>query len=608
MKYKEILDDDDDNGEPIITLSDSLETFASNQEFDDFTDDLDSQFDELIEEDFETGVGDLGEAPTASEDLSKDTITNVQEVGVDEGDIVKAYADYLVVLRRGSLFSIKLEDEDSEVLEPISKVDAFPEGFTQGTWYDEMLIYKNTIIVIGYSYDMSATEIEIFTINGSGKITHDSAYFIDSNDYYSSRNYASRLIGNELILILYMPYYLFSWDYVGEDYKRVVALPQIKEWIQENETTDGENILSKTDIYKPIQNTTSPTLHTIVRCDLDSSSLDCSAKAILGPYSRNFYVSTNAIYLWISEGYDWWYLEEDSEEDDEKADSYVYQFLLEDDTARALIADGTPIDQFSFKETDDHLNVLVRENSAGDAMWNPEVTAGELALFRTSLENFTNEPKTVSINDFTSLPTPEGYTSQNRFAGDYLLYGTGSNWYYDETSENTLYIKNYTNRSDIQQIDLTHTIDRIEVMGDGAVVVGVNGDDLKLSSVELANNSEIKNTFTMENAMQGETRSHVFFYKSNNDDTGIIGLPIRREGESYEQLFNESAEVLFLRVNADKQFYNLGTLEANPPTTEDDDCFTSCVDWYGNSRPIFYGDRIFGLMGYEMVEGKVVDA
>jgi hypothetical protein len=30
----------------------------------------------------------------------------------------------------------------------------------------------------------------------------------------------------------------------------------------------------------------------------------------------------------------------------------------------------------------------------------------------------------------------------------------------------------------------------------------------------------------------------------------------------------------------------------------------SCVDWYGNSRPIFYLDRVFALIGREFVEGQ----
>ena len=31
----------------------------------------------------------------------------------------------------------------------------------------------------------------------------------------------------------------------------------------------------------------------------------------------------------------------------------------------------------------------------------------------------------------------------------------------------------------------------------------------------------------------------------------------------------------------------------------------SCVDWYGNARPIFLGDRVLALMGYEIVEGRL---
>jgi hypothetical protein len=31
----------------------------------------------------------------------------------------------------------------------------------------------------------------------------------------------------------------------------------------------------------------------------------------------------------------------------------------------------------------------------------------------------------------------------------------------------------------------------------------------------------------------------------------------------------------------------------------------SCIDWYGNSRPIFTGGRIFALLGTELVEGRI---
>ena len=34
-------------------------------------------------------------------------------------------------------------------------------------------------------------------------------------------------------------------------------------------------------------------------------------------------------------------------------------------------------------------------------------------------------------------------------------------------------------------------------------------------------------------------------------------------------------------------------------------CEVSCVDWYGNSRPIFTRGRIFALMGTDLVEGRM---
>jgi hypothetical protein len=52
-------------------------------------------------------------------------------------------------------------------------------------------------------------------------------------------------------------------------------------------------------------------------------------------------------------------------------------------------------------------------------------------------------------------------------------------------------------------------------------------------------------------------------------------------------------------------FRRLGALGSNPNVGTDDACITSCVDWYGNARPIFYKGRVFALLGYELVEGDV---
>jgi len=65
-----------------------------------------------------------------------------------------------------------------------------------------------------------------------------------------------------------------------------------------------------------------------------------------------------------------------------------------------------------------------------------------------------------------------------------------------------------------------------------------------------------------------------------------------------------SAAVLFLRHEG-TAFSALGSLEARPERARDDACRASCVDWYGNARPLFIGERVFALMGYELVEGRL---
>ena len=142
--------------------------------------------------------------PSGTAGKAGESVTNTQHAGVDEGGIVKVHGDHLVVLRRGRLFTVAIGDE---ALKPISSVDAFaPDIDPRSTWYDEMLISGNTVVVIGYSYERGGTEVGLFDITDDGRLSYRSTYHLRSNDYYSSRNYASRLIGSKLIF--YAPQYL----------------------------------------------------------------------------------------------------------------------------------------------------------------------------------------------------------------------------------------------------------------------------------------------------------------------------------------------------------------------------------------------------------------
>jgi hypothetical protein len=88
----------------------------------------------------------------------------------------------------------------------------------------------------------------------------------------------------------------------------------------------------------------------------------------------------------------------------------------------------------------------------------------------------------------------------------------------------------------------------------------------------------------------------------------MLGLPVARDlGRSPAAKFlGAGSAIAFLRRDQ-RHFSPAGELVANADKAVDDSCQASCVDWYGNARPIFLGDRVFALMGYELVEGVVAE-
>src|SRR5262249_49318188 len=183
-------------------------------------------------------------------------------------------------------------------------------------------------------------------------------------------------------------------------------------------------IVSATRIYRPerqLNSTYGLALHTVTVCDLSDDNFKCEATAVVGAPGRVFYVSPESVYVWTS---NWSGYGQEARES-----SMLYRMPLDGSSPSAIGVSGSPVDQFSFLESkDQHLNVLVRSDSVGDGMWGPETAAGDVALMRIPLASFNDGSVNALSRDYQGLPRPSGYTFQNRFVGDYLLYGTGSGW------------------------------------------------------------------------------------------------------------------------------------------------------------------------------------
>ncbi|MGH8050238.1 MAG: beta-propeller domain-containing protein [Arenimonas sp.] len=515
-----------------------------------------------------------------SDKNKEDGITNNQTQGVDEGDIVKKRGDYLVILRRGRLFTVKVGENN---LQPVSMSNAYaPDVDPNGTWYDEMLISGNTIVVIGFSYQRGGTEVGLFNLDDRGGLKYRATYHLRSNDYYSSRNYASRLIGNKLIF--YTPLYLNTYgDIAG-------SMPAMRTWHKGADSKEFKRILPATRIYRTDQNLDmyDMSLHTVSVCDLARPVMTCRSTAVLGPSGRVFYVSEDSVFVWTSP---WHGAGKQANK------SSVFRLPLDGSAPTALKASGSPVDQLSFLQRDGYLNVLVSADAAGDAMWRAESKAGDLAMLRVDLNDFGDGTGSTKFRHYKGLPSlGNSWGLQNRFVGDWFLYGSA----YGNNS-NKAYAVRYATPDKAQALKLSHDVQRIEVMGDDAIVVGNSQQDLKFTSIKLAQTATAVSTYTQSGAVQGESRSHGFFYRPTDADHGVVGLPVLSNAGQ-----GESAAVMFLQ-NRGLKLSSLGKLNSRADSSIDDACKASCVDWYGNARPIFIGERAYALMGYELVEGRFIN-
>jgi hypothetical protein len=529
-------------------------------------------------------IVNASESKALARDASQESITNVQHVGVDEGGIVKHWGDYLVVLRRGRLFTVNV---GARSMKPVSTINAYGAGIDgRGAWYDEMLIHGNSIVVIGFSYERGGTEIGLFDIDSRGELRYKATHYLRSNDYFSSRNYASRLIGSKLVF--YTPLAMNAHapnldnqlpgarDHHDTNFRRIAPAGRIYSVAQKFEDQD--------------------TLHSITVCDLAKPAFACESTAVLAPRSRAFYVSTNHVYVWTNAP-----RRVRMAPANERA-AYLFRLPLDGRAPSMLHARGGPIDQLSFNEqSDGTLNVLLRANSRGEAMWGSDAhTSSAFSLLRVKPDMFGDDRERAPESAYTPLPDLPRGSVQNRYVGDYLIYGLSARWVAIRGLDSYAAIAvRYKTPQKNWPLSLPHAVERIEALGSNALVVGQSGDGrraLSMTTLLLASAPDVTHRFEIADAVQAESRTHGFFYKPDDAAHGTLGLPIVRDA---------SASIVFVNNHA-LTLKPLGTLDSGKDKRiKSDGCVASCVDWYGNARPIFLRGRIFALMGYEIVEGRI---
>lgn len=541
------------------------------------------------------------------------SITNNQTAGVDEGDIVKSWGRFLIVLHDARLFSVDL-GESAGKLRLADRVDAYQDSNTDA-WYDELLIQGNHVLVTGYSYDARQTELSVFEIGDDGHLALQSRFFIKSDDYFSRRNYASRLVDGKLMLYT-------TIDLESERMADPVSFPLWRRWSPREGFTAWKPLLAPTDIYRPVDPVLNPVVHVISQCPILTAKYgQCESRGVVASNRRELYVTPDAAYLWnvpesVSDNR-WHRLDECLESAGaapvQPRAATVFRLGLQDKAMTAVRARGLPPDQFALSSSANKFYALVRRTPA--ECWLPGETPLELLTF--SERDFSDLPAPFLEFHARALPSVGGRSIAARYSENYLTYGAGEGWWrgwYDRDEDaapapRSLVTVPLRHPDRLQRHNMQHSIERVELLGDNIITFGAADDRMMgVSTLDLQRAPQVAATLRIAGARESEGRSHAFNALVRDDGSAILGLPtmLGERGKNNYGYRRTEDRLQFLTADRNLKLGLAGTVAGDQlPENAGYKCEVSCVDWYGNTRPIFYRDRLFALMGREFVEGQL---
>ncbi|MBI1253187.1 MAG: hypothetical protein GC196_02425 [Hyphomonas sp.] len=562
-------------------------------------------------------------------DPANPEITNNQKAGVDEGGIVKQIGNFLVVLQDGRLFVTDILPGGEPGLKLTDRADVYRSS-AEDTWYDEMLVSGRTILVTGYSYDENASEFTVLTLGDDGKVTRQATFYISSDDYYSGSNYASRMIDGKLVI--HTPIYTSGqvwWDAFDP--------PEIREWRKEGpdgerEHMRGRPLFRAEDIWMPVQRVLEPVIHTVTVCDIsgvtDASAPACTATAIAGSEDHEFLVTKDSFWLWMNPAWS----ERSSETEltanacqprlshpqvHEITPSVLVKLPINGAQPSVLSVRGEPQNQFSMDMDAGTFRAVVDWNTAacGQIYGDP----AKLTFFDTPLSALSATLTDAPGGSYMPLPSPGTSDYEARFTESHLVYGARDGWGSwvpeegDEAREDgRAIIVPLANPAWPFTLSVPHGVIRAERAGPYMALTGYrDAKGLSVSLIDLRKDApDVASTLVLENRFESENRSHSFNSRIGADGKGLIGLPTVTRSEESERWWwwSESSDLSYLATDADGKLSKAGDLiaarrdpEAENPTGYQ--CEVSCVDWYGNARPIFTGGRVLALVNSELIEG-----
>ena len=281
-------------------------------------------------------------------------------------------------------------------------------------------------------------------------------------------------------------------------------------------------------------------------------------------------------------------------------------------------ANGVPPDQFSLHSSGGRFRALLKDRQRRCRGETRE--AAQLAYLDIPLSGFGDTVRDLPKERYAPLPDIGSHFVANRFTDRYLVYGSLGRWKRGATEDMLppAYVVPVDRPQGVRPLDIRHTVIRAEQAGNDIVVTGYRRTGgLLVTLIDLDGRPRIASTLQLLGRWESEGRSHAFNSLIGKDGSGLMGLPTipAQKWDDRAPWRSRASDLTFIEVNSRGELSSAGELTRRFDYGGDDEggddgipgytCEVSCIDWYGNSRPIFTDGRIFGLTGTELIEGRI---
>lgn len=504
-----------------------------------------------------------------------ESVTNVQEAGVDEGGIVKRAGDYLVVLRDDVLYTIRLRRDGAEVLELADALPTALEADGRHVWYDEILVSGSNIILLGFNYGQRhpVSELVLFSIDADGALQRRSRFWIETRDYFDDDNYGARLVGDQVLISAQLP---FAWS----------ELPETLRWSRRDvHAPQWHSLIDLVEMHAPVFALRHPVVHALLLCpveDLLQGVMDCQAFGVVGDLDSLLYVSPSAAYLTLAQPVY-----------DKKGAgplSSIFRVPLQDMQSPGFaVVNGQVESPLQFSERARSLFVATESMPGAGARGAYDITRVPLDAFGTALA-----PDVVLPDWVVELPYPRALV---RFGEDAVWFGNDGRyrWRSEPASPGPMVMQTLDDAPPAS-FETGVWPQLLQPVPGGLLMFGSGQEEdgfvLGYAARE-AGGARLADRYVPGDVDLSEMRTHAVNMAGQRDGSLLVGWPVRGRAGS------ESA-LMFAALH-DGRLADRGVLDFSDMP----ELARQSIAWYGQSRVVFLGHRVIGLSGDALIEGQL---